>query len=125
MAIRAVTCSLGGKDRELRLDMGAMAALEDQGYTVEQLVSSLSEGNLSAKRILALLWAMLQSEDQPPSLKEVGRWVDGENFEAVLQSVGEALRLAFPKKPKEGAGPPRRGAGTGTRPSALPTVPSA
>lgn len=102
----------------LRLDLGAMAALEDRGVSVESLVDKLGSGTFSPKSMLLILWAMLQGEDNPPSQKDVGLWVDGENFQAVTEKIGEALKLAFPEKPEKPADP-RRGAGTGARSSAL------
>lgn len=117
MAIRAVVCQL---DREymLRLDLGAMAALEDRGISVESIVEKLAAGKFSPKSMQLILWAMLQGEDVPPSLKQVGALVDGDNFQMVAEKIGEALRLAFPEKPEKSPDP-RAGAGTGARPSAL------
>lgn len=118
MPIRAVACFLNGSEHLLRLDLGAMAALEDRGVSVESLVDKLSSGTFSPKSMQLILWAMLQGEDTPPSQKAVGSWVDGENFAAVAEKIGEALRLAFPEKPEKPADP-LVGAGTGARSSAL------
>jgi len=122
MAVRAVPCVLGGKEYHLRLDMGAMAALEDRGFELEALNDYFASGKFSPKRIQAFVWACCQGADDPPSIKDIGRWVDGENFVEVLGKVREVLSSAFPKS-KEPPGP-RRGAGTGVKSSASPTVPS-
>ena len=121
MAVKAVFCQLNGHELSLRLDLGAMAALEDQGYAIDDIVAHLQEGKLSAKRLRLLLWAMLQNTDPPPSLTQVGAWVDGSNFTQVVGKIGEALRLAFPEREESPPGPPA-GAGTGEPPSASPTA---
>lgn len=121
MAVRAVPVTLNGQEHLLRLDMGAMAALEDQGYEVEELIGFLGSGKLSAKRLRVLLWGMLQHEDNPPTLKEVGRWVDGENFTHVVGKISETLALAFPKPSKESPGP-QHGVGIGVKSNALEPV---
>ena len=122
MAIRSVECQLNGHVASLRLDLGAMAALEDQGYEIEEFLDFLSSGKLSATRLRVLLWAMCQGEEKPPSLQDIGRWVDGENMPAVVGKIGEALTLAFPSGTKEAQNPPA-GVGTGQSSSALPTAP--
>lgn len=124
MAVRAVPCQLNGHELMLRLDMGAMAALEDHGCDLESLVGSLQTGKFSAKRIQLLLWAMLQGEEPAPTLKEVGRWVDGSNFALVVERIGEALRLAFPESAKESPPGPPAAAGTGAPSSGSPPAPS-
>lgn len=118
MAIRAVALELNGSEHLLRLDLGAMAALEDRGVSIESLMDKLGGGNFSPKSMGLILWAMLQGEDEAPSLKQVGTWVDGENFGYVAEKIGETLRLAFPEKVDKSQDPPK-GAGTGARPSAL------
>lgn len=123
MAVRAVACRLNGSEHMLRLDLGAMAALEDRGVSVESIVEKLSGGTFSPKSMQLILWAMLQGEENPPSLKEVGALVDGGNFHPVVEKIGEALRLAFPEKGETPPDPPV-GAGTGAQSSASPLVPS-
>lgn len=117
MPVRAVACDLGGGEHLLRLDLGAMAALEDRGVSIESLMDKLGGGTFSPKSVGLILWAMLQGEEPAPSLKQVGTWVDGENFQYVSEKIGEALKLAFPEKVDKSD--PPRGAGTGKQPSAL------
>jgi len=122
MAIKAVYCQLNGHELAMRLDLTAMAELEDRGFPIEEIVAHLQTGTFSAKRLRLLLWAMLQSAEPPPSVADVGRWVDGGNFVHVTEKVGEALRLAFPEATKESPPVPPPGAGTGEPPSASPTA---
>lgn len=123
MAIRAVVCQLNGSEHMLRLDLGAMAALEDRGVSIDSIVSTLAAGTFSPKSMQLILWAMLQGEENPPSLKTIGSLVDGDNFLAVTEKIGEALRLAFPEKPDKPADPPL-GVGIGASPSVSQPAPS-
>src|SRR5260370_5390505 len=101
MAVRFVPIILGGQERQLRFALSAWAAVEDHGYDLQGLLDALhGNGNgkrLSLKAVRVVLWAMLQEEEDPPTLKEVGRWVDGDNFSDVMAKAGEAMRLAFPE----------------------------
>lgn len=124
MAIRAVPCQLNGNEYALRLDIGAMAELEDRGEDITEIAQVLASGTFSPKRLRLLLWAMLQAQEPPPTLKAVGRMMDGENFEYVAAKIGETLRLAFPETSPEGPPDPPRGVGTGEPPSASPPAPS-
>lgn len=121
MPVRAVACQLNGSVHMLRLDLGAMAALEDRGISVEAIVDKLAGEAFSPKSMQLILWAMLQGEEEPPTLKAIGSLVDGENFNAVAERIGEALRLAFPEKNPKAPPDPLAGAGTGALPSASPS----
>lgn len=123
MAVRAVPVTLNGKEWLLRCSLGAMAACEDRGESWTSLLAKLKGDQPSMRAAQTLIWAMLQDADEPPSLKEVGQWIDPQNFPDVLVAVGEALRLAFPPA-KEGGGRPPRARGTGAPSSDSPTAPS-
>lgn len=106
-----VTCVLGGASRILRLDLGAWAALEAQGFEVGELFQAFQGGAKRFTALQALVWAMCQHQDEPPSLKEVGRWITGHNLATVMEAVSQALRDAFPEG--DGSAGPPRAAGTG------------
>jgi hypothetical protein len=122
MAVRGVPLVLGGKDWVLRCTLGAMAAVEDHGTTWTDALQQLQGAQPSMRAAQLIIWAMLQDADPGPSLREVGSWVDPENFPIVLTAVGDALRAAFPADKGGGQRPPM-GRGTGTRSSVSPTVP--
>ena len=122
MAVRDVFLTLDGRELRLRFDLGAWAALEDRGYTLDALLEQFREGKLNVRGTLSLLWAALQINTPPPSVADVGHLVDGHNFEAVVERLGHALRVAFPDAPAEspsGDAPrPFAEPGTGPRPDA-------
>lgn len=122
MAVRYVYLKLGEREWRLRFAMSAWIALEDHGYgSLEAFFETLRASPPSMKSIAVGLWAMLQDEDDAPSLKDVARLIEPENMPEVLSKMGEAIGAAFPK-PKENGSPPQAGRGTGKRPSASPTA---
>jgi hypothetical protein len=123
MAVRGVPLTLGGREWTLRCTLGAMAAVEDHGTTWPQMLEQLKGDHPSMRAAQLVIWAMMQDSDTPPSVREVGSWVDPENFPAVLLAASEALRAAFPTEKGDTKGPPR-GRGTGTISNVSPTAPS-
>lgn len=111
MATGEVTVNLGGVEHVLRFRLRAWAALEDRGFRLDDVIAELNSGKLNFKAFEALLWAMLQHEQPPPSVGQVGEWVGGENFPEVIAKIGEAMRDAFPPGPPTPA--PSLGAGSG------------
>ena len=105
MTVRDVFVTLDGHELRLRFDLGAWAALEDRGYELDGLLKDYREGRFSFRSVRALLWAMLLTNEPTPALEEVGHWVDGHNFESVVQKLGAALETAFPQLQEASAGP--------------------
>lgn len=118
--LRAVPLSLGGREWDLRCTLGAMAAVEDRGQTWNGLLERLKASPPSMQVAQLLIWALLQDDDNPPTLKEVGRWVDPGNLPVVLEAVGSALRAAFPAT--ESKPDPRPARGTGSRSADSPSA---
>lgn len=109
-----VVVDLGGKKRTLVCDLGSWAAMEDYGYKIDEVMVELAKtGRLSKKLVLVLVASMLWKDKA--TLDDVGAWVGGANYVAVMEGVGKALRQAFPVEASEEANPPR--SGTGKRPS--------
>lgn len=120
-AVRAVPLQLGGRDWQLRCTLGAMAAVEDRGQTWSGLLERLKQTPPSMQVAQLLIWALLQDDDDPPTLKAVGRWIDPGNLPEVLEAVGMALRAAFPASPEAKADPPPA-RGTGSRSADSPSA---
>lgn len=112
MAVREVRLMLGGQERVLRSELGAWAAIEDQGFDFTELIRRTADpGATKMRAILVLLWGFLA--DRPrPSLEEVGGWVDTDNFGMVTAKIREAFADANPP-PVSDANPPAADAGTG------------
>lgn len=121
----AVYVVLDGKERPLRLQLGAWAALQDRGHKLEDLLTAWQEDVGNYQTLQLLLWAMLQNGDKPwPTMDEVGEWVGAQNVGEVLTAMGKCLRASLPTN-GNGSSPPRKAArGTGTKRAAQPSVPS-
>lgn len=120
MATRRVMLELGGQERELRFGLGAWAALEDHGVTIDDVFAQV-EQRMPFRTVQRLLWAMLQTENgQSPTMTDVGQWVDLRNFEAVVAKAKEAIRDGMP----EGSSTPPLGVGgSGAPPADSPLAP--
>lgn len=105
-----VDIEIGGKQRQLRLDMNALAEAEAQlglGGILE-VIPMLEKVSLRAIRVL--LWAGLRHEEKALTLEEVGSW---EMTGGVVTLIGRAFRLAFPEPPEGNAERPEASPGTG------------
>src|SRR5262245_25315365 len=120
--MRGVPLSLNGTAYTLRLDMNALAELEERGYDLDKLDELFGGGKL-VQRVQVFVFACLRSEDDPPTLKDIGRWITPGNITDVVGKVREVFASAFPKPDKESP-PNRPGAGIGRKSSALRTAPS-
>jgi len=101
-----------------------MAAVEDRGQTWAGLLDRLKETPPSLQATQMLIWALLQDTDEPPTLTQVGRWIDPGNFGPVLEAVGAALRAAFPEQPEKSDPLVARGTGSRSANSPLARSPS-
>ena len=95
MAGRTVTIELGGKERELRLDLNAIAAICDKlklTGRLNNLAEDLLGKPLPVSAIRTLLWAALIWNDPDLTEEEVGSWVDLDNFAEVWESFFTLFR---------------------------------
>ena len=122
MPVRDTFVTLDGRELRLRFDLGAWAALEDHGFGLDSLLETFRAGKLNVRGVLMLLWASLETNDPRPSIEQVGHWVDGHNFAAVVERLGQMLTLAFPAPEGEAAERPFADGGTGPRPDASAPV---
>lgn len=88
MAGRTVTIELGGKERELRLDLNAIAAICDKlnlTGRLNNLAEDLLGKPLPISAIRTLLWAALLWNEPDLTEEEVGSWVGLDNFTEVYE----------------------------------------
>jgi len=111
-----VIVRLGEQDHVLRFRLRAWAAVEDRGFQLDQIMNEMQGGKLNFKAMEALLWAMLQHENPPPSIPQVGEWVGGDNFAEVVAKIGDAIRGAFPPANPPTPAPVTPGTGSGPAP---------
>lgn len=95
MAGRTVKIHLGGKDRELRLDLNAIAALCDKmglSGRLNNLAEDLLGKPVPVSALRTMLWAALIWDDPTLTEEEVGSWVDLDNFGEVWESFFSLFR---------------------------------
>ena len=88
MAGRTVTIHLGGKDRELRYDLNAIAAIGDRlklSGRLNDLAADLLGKPLPLSALRTILWAGLICDQPDLTEEEVGSWVDLDNFAEVWE----------------------------------------
>lgn len=79
---------LGGKERQLRYDLNAIAEVGERlGIEVrlDQLGSDLLDKPLPLSALRIILWAGLRHEDDTLTPEDVGAWVDQDNIGEVMQ----------------------------------------
>jgi len=113
--------NLGGRDRRLRFDANALAAVEEVlGKPLHELFPAGEEGaaakQLGFREMRALLWAGLLHEEERLNLRQAGELLDLERLEEIMGRVTEAVELAFPQtqlqgEPEKNGDPPAAGTG--------------
>jgi hypothetical protein len=111
-----VALEIGGKERTLKIDLNALAEVEDRLKVsgMNDLMPLLERVSIRAVR--CLLWAALIHEDPTLTEKDVGAWTM--NLQEVVQKLSQALQASFRVElmPTEhAAGVPE---GNGARPAA-------
>jgi hypothetical protein len=91
---KGVQINLGEKEYILKFDLNAFAELEDLEGNINEVLVKVEKG--SVKSIRSLIWAGLQGNDNPPTLKEVGSNIDLGDIETLSNKITEALGVALP-----------------------------
>jgi hypothetical protein len=90
--------TLGEKERNVKFDLNAFIELEDKYGSIDHALKELDKGNIKAIR--TILWAGLIHEDETLTEKQIGKWVDFENLQAVAEGLGKGLVAAMPDMEK-------------------------
>jgi len=91
--MKAAKIDLGGLERCFVLDGNALAAFEEatgSNMMKQESWTALKEG-IDFKMIRTFAWAMLQSTDPPPAIREVGGWINIQNAAAVASKIIQAI----------------------------------
>lgn len=89
-----------GVEREVKLDLNAMAELEDKYGSVEAAFQALE--NNSVKAIRFVLWAALLHNDENLTEQQVGRLIDLQNMGTIMDSLGKAFTNDMPSEDETG-----------------------
>ncbi|RJX18503.1 MAG: hypothetical protein C4570_06390 [Ammonifex sp.] len=94
------------KERTLKFDLNAFAALEEEQGSVEAALDALAKGSVKALR--AVLWSGLVHEDEALTVKDVGRLITLADLQRVTEAVNEAISQALPQPEKNAENPPEK-----------------
>jgi hypothetical protein len=86
-----VEVELGGKVRNLRYTMNALAEIEDR---LGVPLSEMENVKMTMKNVRIILHCGLIHEDEELTEKEVGNMVDLENMQYVQERVAEAFAMS-------------------------------
>jgi hypothetical protein len=98
-----ISIELGGKERHLIFNFGAMVAFEEatgknlfEEKVLNKIINPISPTNLRA-----LIWSMLHHEDRSITIDDVTGWITIENMKECGIKVVKALLAAMPQKGAE------------------------
>jgi len=83
------------KERHLKFDLNAFAALEDVYGDINAAFEAMQRG--SVKAIRAMLWAGLIHEDETLTIQQVGAMVDLNNLNEIMNVLTKAISEAMPQ----------------------------
>jgi hypothetical protein len=96
---KAVEITLGERTYNLLYDLNAFADIEESHGSITDLLNQMEKG--SAKAIRAMIWAGLQTNENPPTEKEVGALISMGDMESIAQAIQKALIKSMPEGKNE------------------------
>lgn len=85
-----------GVEREIRFTLNAMAELEDRYGSVDAAFKALDSGSIKAAR--CVLWAGLLDSDESLTEQQVGKLIDIQLMNQLMEDLGAALGDDMPEK---------------------------
>lgn len=99
--IESIKIKLGGKERELKFDLGVMSDYED--LTGDNALMDDIFPRMSSKKLIRLIYSALKVNDPEITIDEIGKLISGENIQDILPKVIEAFNLGLPTSSKKKA----------------------
>ena len=90
-----------GVEREIRFTLNAMAELEDRYGSVDAAFKALDNGSIKAAR--CVLWAGLLDTDENLTEQQVGKLIDIDCMNRIMEELANALNDDMPDKNSDGA----------------------
>ncbi len=97
--IESVKIELGGKERELKFDLGVMSDYED--LTGDNALQDDIFSRITSKKLIRLLFVVLKVNEPEITIDEIGKMITGENIQEILPKVIEAFNLGLPDPEKD------------------------
>ena len=94
-----VALSVGDQSYKLSFSVNALCELEDAlDMPVSKIAELLNDGaNLRLSIVRTVIWAALQDHHEGIELKQAGMIATEGGIPTVMNKIGEAFQLAFPK----------------------------
>jgi hypothetical protein len=92
---KSVKVQIGERELDFILDLNSFSELEDDWGSLQELMYKVEAGSLKAIR--AVLWAGLQTNDNPPTIKEVGANIQLSELESYMNVIVEGMGLSLPE----------------------------
>jgi len=86
---------LGGKERELKFDLGVMSDYED--LTGDNALMQDIFTGISSKKLRAMLFCVLKVDEPEITIDDCGKMVNASNIAEVLKQLGKAFNEGMPK----------------------------
>ena len=83
------------KERHLIFDLNAFCDLEDRYGTIEKAMNEMQKGSIKAIRYM--LYLGLLNDDENLTEKKVGKLININNLQSVMQSLTAAMAISTPK----------------------------
>jgi hypothetical protein len=93
---KPVKLTVDGRELDFILDLNAFSELEDTYGGLQEIMTRVEAGSMKAVR--AVLWAGLQSNDNPPTEKQVGKNISIGDLEDYMKLIVEAMGVSLPEK---------------------------
>ena len=97
--IESIKINLGGKERELKFDLGVMSDYED--LTGDNALMDDVFKKITSKKLIRMLFVVLKVNEPEITIDEIGKMITGHNIKEVLPKVIEAFNLGLPDPDKE------------------------
>lgn len=91
---KAIKLTLNGREFDFILNLNSFAELEDQFGGINDLMEKMEKG--SAKAIRAMIWAGLLNNENPPSISDVGNFLNMSDLQNISMVIAEAMGAALP-----------------------------
>ena len=89
-----------GVEREIRFTLNAMAELEDRYGSVDAAFKALDAGSIKAVR--CVLWAGMIDTDESLTEQQVGKLIDIECMNRIMEDLASAMQEDMPVEPAKG-----------------------
>lgn len=86
---KPLSIEISGKRYQLAWNLLAMAKFEEE--TGLQLSQGINISSLTTSQLMALIWACMQINDPPPSLREVGIMIHPGNTADIMRQLAEHI----------------------------------